>query len=132
MLSENTVALAQGANLGLISTMLPSGLIHNQPVWVDTDGDNILVNTEVDRRKAKNVEADSTATVTIVDADTPWHWTEVRGRVVRMDKGPDARAHIDKLAKVYMGVDDYPNPIESERVILVIEPDQVFEFPPAG
>jgi PPOX class probable F420-dependent enzyme len=119
-LTENALELARG------------GTMQVHPLWVSTDGENILVNTEVHRRKFKNIEADPTVTVTIMDSDNPWHWTEIRGKVVQTITGPEGRAHIDELAKAYMGVDVYPNPIQSERVKIVIEPEYVFDFPPSG
>lgn len=132
MLSDNALTLARGPNFGTIATRLPSGRLQVQPVWVDTDGENILVNTEIHRRKFKNVEADPIATVTIMSRDSHWHWSEIRGRVSRTIRGQEARDHIDHLARVYQGTDVYQNPIQSERVILVIEPETVFDRAPAG
>lgn len=132
MLTDNAIELAKGPNLGMISTKMPSGLIQTQPVWVDTDGENILVNTETGRQKVQNVEADPAATVTIMDPTNPWHWTEIRGRVTRIDGGAKARDHIDTLAKKYLGKDEYPNPIMTERIMLVIAPERVVDRPVAG
>ncbi|HEX9855749.1 MAG TPA: TIGR03618 family F420-dependent PPOX class oxidoreductase [Acidimicrobiia bacterium] len=131
MLNDKAVALATGPNLGMISTVMPNGHIQTQPVWVDSDGEHVLVNTEIHRQKMKNLKKHPMVTVTIMDHDNHWNWVEVRGKLVDTITGTEARSHIDKLAKKYMGVDDYPNPIQSERVILVIEPDRVFSFPPA-
>jgi len=52
----------------------------------------------------------------------------VRGKVIDTIGGDEARDHIDKLAKVYMGADDCPNPIISERVILKIATNRVYSF----
>jgi PPOX class probable F420-dependent enzyme len=131
-LSENAVDLARGANTAIIATKNPSGSMQVHPMWVSTDGEHILLNTEVHRRKFKNIEADPSVTVTIIDKDNPWRWSEIRGRVVEKITGPEGRGHIDDLAKKYMDVDVYPNPIRSERVKLVIEPDYVFDFPPSS
>jgi PPOX class probable F420-dependent enzyme len=122
MLNEKVHALATGPNLGTVSTVLPSGLIQSHPIWVDSDGEHILLNTEIHRRKYKNLLENPIATVTVLDRDNHWNWVEVRGQ--------EARDHIDALAKKYMGVDDYPNPIQSERIILKIAPEQTFSFPP--
>ena len=131
MLTENAAELARGANIGTVATRLPSGRIQVHPTWVDTDGEHILVNTEVHRQKYKNVEIDPTVTVTILNYSNPWHWSEIRGKVVRTERGQAARDHIDHLARVYLGTEDYPNPIQSERVILYIEPERVFDKTPA-
>lgn len=126
-LSRHTIELARGPNYGFVATILPSGAIQNHPIWVDTDGEHILLNTEIHRRKAKNVEADPRITVTIVHRDDPWNWSEVRGEVIRTVRGQDARDHIDAMASKYLGKDEYPNPIQTERVILEVAPRRVVE-----
>ncbi len=117
-------ALATGKNFGAITTVLPSGHPQTQIIWVDADDDHVMINTEVHRRKFKNVEANPLATLTIWDAETPYRYVEARGRVVETVTGDEARAHIDELARRYTG-EDYANPIQSERVIVKIEPEQV-------
>jgi PPOX class probable F420-dependent enzyme len=132
VLSDKAQGLIKGSNIGFVATVLPSGLIQNQPVWVDTDGEHVLVNTEVGRRKYKNLEDNDNITVTVIDSENPWSWVEVRGKSAGAIHGQEARDHIDELAKKYLGVDDYPNPIASPRVIIKVAPEQVFEFPPGG
>jgi len=131
MLNDIAHQLATGPNLGILSTVLPDGHLQTQPVWVDSDGEHLLVNSEVHRQKVKNLQANPMATVTVIDKDNHFVWAEVRGQLVESVTGQVARDHIDQLAKKYLGVDDYPNPIQSERVILKIEPHRVFTFPPA-
>jgi PPOX class probable F420-dependent enzyme len=81
-LHPDTVELARGANYGSITTMLPSGRLQTQVIWVHTDGERLVVNTEVHRQKFKNVEQDSRVTLTIRDEQDPYCYAEVRGRVV--------------------------------------------------
>ena len=61
--------------------------------------------------------------VTIIDAANPYHYAEVRGRVVGEVTGPAARDHIDMLSQKYIG-GPYGMPITSERVILQIAPER--------
>jgi len=61
-------------------------------------------------------------TVAVFDAANPYHYAEVRGRVVEEVRGDAARSHIDELSQKYMGT-PYGQPIGSERVILKIAPD---------
>ena len=86
-----------------------------------TDGEHVLVNTERHRQKAKNVERDPRATVLVWHRDDMWSWVEIRGEVVEVVAGQEARDHIDELSNKYLGR-DYANPIQSERVILKIAP----------
>lgn len=130
MLDDKTRGLASGPNFASLATILPDGTPQVHLMWVDTDGEHILINTETHRRKFRNLRANPAATVLIVDRDNPWNYAEVRGRVADTVTGPEARAHIDTLANKYLGVDEYPNPIVSERVIVKIAPVRVFTFPP--
>ncbi|MGD0742801.1 MAG: TIGR03618 family F420-dependent PPOX class oxidoreductase [Acidimicrobiales bacterium] len=123
MLDATAKALAKGKNFAAFTTMLPSGRPMTHVMWVDADDDHLLVNTEVHRTKFRNVELNPVATVTVMDASNPYHYAEVRGRVVECVRGPEARAHIDRLAEKYTGK-PYANRIESERVILKIAPER--------
>ena len=107
VIKEEIKTLAQGKNFATISTLLPSGQIQTHVVWVDADDDHIVINTEIELRKFKNVQADPRVTVTIWDKKNPYFFAEVRGRVVEVVTGPQARANIDTLAQKYLGA-DYP------------------------
>lgn len=131
MLDDKTVELAQGKNFAVISTLMASGHPQSQMMWVDSDGEHIIVNTEVHRAKFKNLERTPLVTVLIMEAGNPWSYAEVRGHVAEVVRGQEARDHIDALAKKYLDVDDYPNPIKSERVIVKVAPDRVVTFPPS-
>ena len=123
-LLPGTRRLAEGRNFAAIATLLPSGAIQNQVIWVHTDGDRLTVNTEVHRAKARNVERDNRITLLIIDETDPYHYAEVRGRVTEARTGPDARADIDTLAQKYFGTDYPAEGIKSERVILFITPER--------
>ncbi len=124
MLEPAIKELAQGRNFAALTVQLPSGSASTQIMWIDADDDHVIFNTEVDRNKYQAIRANPRVTVAIWDADNPYHYAEVRGRVTSTDDGPAARDHIDALAKKYMGVDSYPNPISSSRVIVRITPDR--------
>jgi PPOX class probable F420-dependent enzyme len=117
MLEERIIELARGRNLAAVTTLLPGGTPMTQPMWIDTDSEHVLLNTEVHRQKFRNVRRDPRVTVLIVDPDAPHLYVEVRGRVVESITGPEARAHIDRLSRKYTG-GDYSAAIHSERVIL--------------
>jgi PPOX class probable F420-dependent enzyme len=124
-LDDDTVRLAQGKNLATVVTLMPDGQPQALLTWVDTDGDHLLVNTEPQRQRAKNVRRDPRITVLIHSADDPWDWSEVRGRVVEMVDGTEAREHIDKLSRKYVGTDYRPPVGPQGRVILKIAADKV-------
>jgi len=121
--------LTERPTYAVLTTMLPDGLPHMSVVWIDYDAetDRVLVNTERDRRKEKNVRGDPRAGVLAVDPDTWFRWLAVSGEVDRVTT-EGAREHIDALARRYMGEDSYPRPVETERVILELRPDRVHSF----
>ncbi len=125
-LTDSARKLLAGKNLLYLTTVNPDGSPQITPVWVDTDGQNVLVNTAVGRVKQKNVTRDPRVALAL---NTPTDFYDValiRGRVVEQITGDAADKHIDKLAKKYLGKDTYPwrNPKE-KRVLLKIQPDRV-------
>jgi PPOX class probable F420-dependent enzyme len=124
-LDEDTVRLAQGKNLATVVTLMPDGQPQALLTWVDSDGEYLLVNTEPQRQRARNLRRDPRITVLIHSDSDPWDWSEVRGHVVDVVNGTEAREHIDKLSRKYVGT-DYRNPIGPQgRVILKIAADKV-------
>jgi len=117
--------LARAANFAALSVILRSGRPMTHIMWVDADDDHVLVNTEVHRAKFRAVQRDPRVTVTIWHQDNPYSYAEVRGRVVEVVRGPDARAHIDRLSQKYRGKDYDDSAITSERVILRVAPETV-------
>ena len=123
-LHPDTVELAREANYGSISTVLPDGKLQTQMIWVDTDGERLVVNTEIHRQKYKNIERDQRITLTIRDEQDPYRYAEVRGLVVETVRGQEARDHIDQLSQKYHGQDYNPDAIKTERVMLWIVPER--------
>jgi PPOX class probable F420-dependent enzyme len=123
-LPEKVRALAEAKSFPTVVTLLPDGTPQARITWIDTDGDYLLVNTERDRQRAKNVRRDPRVTVLLVDPANPYSQVEVRGHVAEIVEDASARAHIDKLAQKYTGA-DYANPIGSPRVILKVAADRI-------
>lgn len=123
MLHEKTRRLAADPNFAVLTTRMPDGTAQSHVMWVGADDDHLYLNTEIHRRKFRNVQADPRVTVTIIERHNPYSFVEVRGTVVETIGGPAARAHIDELSLRYGGK-PYGNPIRSERVILKVRPDR--------
>ncbi len=73
--------LATGKNLATVVTLMPDGQPQALPTWVDSDGEHVLINTEPQRQRGRNIERDPRITVLIQASDDPWDWAEVRGTV---------------------------------------------------
>lgn len=126
-LGDKGKKLLEGKNVVFIATINKDGSPHLTPVWVDTDGENVLINTATGRKKLRNLEKDSRVAVGVYDMTNPYDHLTIEGKVVKQTKGKAADDHIDKLSKKYTGKDKYqgrsPN---EERVMLVIKPLKVY------
>jgi PPOX class probable F420-dependent enzyme len=111
--------------LAHLGTLMPDGTPQVTPVWFDVDGDTIRVNSARGRVKDRNMRRNPAVAVSIVDPGNAYRYVGIRGRVVEItEEGADA--HIDRLAKKYLGQDRYPNRRPGEvRVIYRIAPEQV-------
>ncbi len=105
-----------------LATLMKDGTPQVTPVWFDYTDGMIRVNTARGRVKDRNLKVGSPVALSIADPDNPYRYVQIRGKVVKeTEQGADA--HIDSLAKKYMGVDSYPYRNAAEkRVIYIIEP----------
>src|SRR6476646_53588 len=69
VLNEKQAALFTDRNWGVIATIREDGSPQATPVWIDCDGENVLINSARGRTKVKNIERDPRATVTVLPAD---------------------------------------------------------------
>ena len=124
-LTEGAIKLIDGKNFAYLATLLPDGSPHVTPMWVDHEGDMVLMNTAIGRVKQRNITRDPRVSITIVDSNNPYDRTIIHGRVVnQIEQGADA--HIDKLAKKYTGANKYQKTSPNEkRIIIKIEPLQI-------
>ncbi len=118
--------LLTGTVVATFVTMLPNGAPHATPTWVDYDGEFVLVNTVEGRRKEKNVRANRTVAVCLVDPENTSRYLSVTGVVDEMTK-EGAVEHIHEMAQLYRGVDEYPylDDDPGDRVLLKIRPQIV-------
>jgi PPOX class probable F420-dependent enzyme len=127
-LNEKQAKLFTDRNWGVIATLREDGSPHATPVWIDYDGENVLVNSAYGRAKVANVERDPRATVTVLPAaDQQAGYVMVSGAADLVEEG--ALEHINSLARKYLGQDKYPYLGPGERrVIIRIRPERVDGF----
>src|SRR5215469_6163994 len=90
-----------------LATLMPDGSPQVTPVWFDRKDGVFRINTAKGRVKARNLKEGSPVAIAIMDPDNAYRYVQVRGTVSRVaEKGADA--HIDLLAKKYLGQDKYP------------------------
>jgi PPOX class probable F420-dependent enzyme len=115
-------------NFCVVSTLRADGSVHTAPVWVDLQEGLPTLNTAEGRAWPRNLERDPRVTLTVQSHENPYEYVTIRGRVAeRTHEGADA--HIDALAKKYLGQDSYPyrQPGE-ERVIVRVAPEFVHTY----
>jgi PPOX class probable F420-dependent enzyme len=123
-LADAVIRLATAPNLATVVTLMPDGRPQAQFTWIDTDGEYLLVNTEPQRQRCKNLRRDPRVTVLIGGYD-PEDWVEVRGHLAGTVGGQEARDHADRVAQKYLGR-NHTDPIGPHgRVILQIGADRV-------
>ncbi|MCW2713207.1 MAG: pyridoxamine 5-phosphate oxidase-related FMN-binding [Frankiales bacterium] len=117
-------ALLDKPNHAVVSTFNEDGSIHSTVVWVDVQDGRLAVNSAVGRTWPSNLERDPRVTVMVYDENNPYDYVEVRGTARGSTEGADA--HIDRLAKRYLGVDSYPfRTPDEQRISYVVEPTRV-------
>jgi PPOX class probable F420-dependent enzyme len=116
---------------GILSTMMPDGQPQSSLVWVDYDGNHLLINTTLERQKCRNLRANPRVALLVIDPNDGSRWIEVRGTVVSTQRA-GAQAHADQLTQRYTGTlhfygDVYPCEQQQKetRVIVRIEPRKV-------
>lgn len=118
LLNDQTKAFAS------VATVLKDGSPQVTPVWFDTAGDLIRINTASGRVKARTIQEGRKIALSIMDPANPYRYMQIRGTVTKVTKD-GADAHIDRLAHKYMGT-DYPfrQPGE-DRILIEIAPESV-------
>jgi PPOX class probable F420-dependent enzyme len=125
VLSEKARALITRPVLASLATLNPDGSPQITPLWVDLDGDDVVFNTAQGRKKARNLERDARVAVTVIDPDDQYNVVAFQGTVSDVATA-GADAHIDALAKKYLGVDTYPMRREGEvRIRVTVRTDHI-------
>jgi PPOX class probable F420-dependent enzyme len=118
-LSQEIKTLFSGANFAHLATLMRDGTPQVDPVWVELEGDRVLVCSGTGSLKSKNTKRDARVGLSIVAMDDPYREAQLRGRVVEQRADSDF-AVIDRFSRKYTSK---PFPFRdrpAERVVLVI------------
>lgn len=120
--------LIEEPNFAFVATLRTDGTPLVNPIWIDHDGDTILVNSARGRAWPANLERDGRVSLTVPNRENQYEYVAIRGHLAGVT-AEGADEHIDSLAKKYLGQDTYPfrQPGE-ERIVIRIEPDEVKLF----
>ncbi|HEX6934170.1 MAG TPA: PPOX class F420-dependent oxidoreductase [Streptosporangiaceae bacterium] len=121
--SDATLRLLDGRNYAVLATVNADGSPHTSAMWVGRDGGDLLFSTVEGRVKHKNMLRDPRVSVTVLDAEDPENYVELRGRVTMT---PDVGRAVDtRLSWKYNGRDPDPDKPGAVRVVVRMAVDKV-------
>lgn len=103
-----------------LATTMPDGSPQVTPIWFNTDGEHLLINTNEGRVKDRNMKARPKVAMVIQDPSTPYRYLQIRGEVAEYTR-EGADEHINQLSLKY---DDKPWTYREgqKRIIYKIKP----------
>ena len=119
-LSDDIKALVRGANFAHLATLMPDGSPQAASVWVDLEGDRIIVGTSEGSLKAKNTKRDARVALSLVAYDNPYVEAQLRGRVAERWTDADFKI-MDRISRKYIRKEFPMRDNPDQRVVLVIE-----------
>ena len=130
-LTKDQITVLHGTHLAYLATVNLDGSPQVTPVWVDTDGEAVIMNTAIGRIKERNLRRDPRVMIAVNDpADPNATQVLIKGRAELIEEG--AKAVIDGLAKKYVGVDEYQWLTPGERRVTIrVLPESTERIPAA-
>lgn len=123
---EDVRAMLKDKNFWHLATVGPRGAPQSTPIWADTDGTHVIVNSALGRAKVRNMRADGRVALSSFDFSNPYGFVEIQGRVVDVIEGQPAEDGIDDLSEKYLGERPYPyRKPDEQRIIFKVEPTSI-------
>lgn len=123
-LNDKQQEFLENPYVGVVTTLRPDGSPHSTVVWVDQEDGNVSFNTAYGRAKPANLEKDPRVSLVVLDPSDTYRWVAVDGKASLTTDGADGQ--IDKLAKKYLGKDEYPfRQADEQRVTVKIDADRI-------
>jgi PPOX class probable F420-dependent enzyme len=127
-LTPKAKELIDGKNFGSVATLMYDGSPQVAPLWVDREGDTIILNTTRSRQRTENLRRDRRIAITIFDHDDPYSNVSIRGRSIEITE-EGAEEHIDKMSVKYLG---RPYPFQDRtpkdpRILIRVEAEYIHE-----
>lgn len=111
-------------NVAVVAALRENGTPHQTVVWVDWDGEHVLLNLNNFRAKLEHIERDPRVSLLVVDRNDPFRWLAIEGKVAEITP-EGAYEHIVRQAGVYLGKEEYPLKQGEQRVLVRIAPERV-------
>ena len=117
--------LLEQPNFVAVATNTTDGSPDVKVVWADVEDDHVVLNSAEGRKWPERLRRDRRVTVTVINHENPYEYAMIKGRLAD-DTHDGADENIDRLAKKYLGKDEYPwlQPGE-QRIKFLVEPERV-------
>ncbi len=123
-LSKQARRLLDGKNFACVATLMPDGSPQVAPVWVEREGDVVVINATTTRQRYRNLKWDPRVALRVFDLADPYLEVLIRGKVIQITRD-GAEEHIDKLSMKYHGRKYDYHREDQPRVIIRIQPEHV-------
>lgn len=123
-MKEEYRSILQGRRNAYLATLMPDGSPHVTPVWIDVDGEDVVVNTSEGTVKLANVRRDPRVAINIESEDDRYRVLSLRGRVTAIESSEEVDEHIDALSMRHDGI-PWTQEDEEARVRIRIRPEKV-------
>jgi len=124
-LTDEQAALFLADNYAVVATLRADGSPHETATWIDWDGEHVLFNITVTRKKYRELQRDPRASAFVFDGTYWYRWVSVSGTTETALEG--AEEHIHKLSRKYRGR-DYDLKPDEQRVIVRLTPERVSAY----
>lgn len=104
---------------GSLGTIRPNGAVQVNPMWFAFDGEHVRFTHRSDRQKFRNLQANPSMALSVIDPENPFRYLEVAGRLVDVIEDPTGAFYVE-LQQRYGNPSATPPPDADRRVILVM------------
>lgn len=120
-LTETQARFLQEPNYAVVAALRADGSPHQTVVWIDWDGEHVLLNLNQERSKLQYLRENPRLSVLTIHREDPYRWLAVDG-VVDEITTEGAYEHIVHQAGVYRGREEYALKPGEERVLVKVRP----------
>ena len=99
--------LIEAPNFCYISTLNPDGSPHAALVWIDLDGDHLILNSADGRIWPRNLRADQRCRLLIANRKDQYELVSIKARLAE-ETTEGADDQIEKMARKYLDDETYP------------------------
>lgn len=108
-------------NYAVVAVLRRDGSPHQTVIWIDWDGEHVLLNLNQERAKLAYLRQDPRLSVLTIHRQDPYQWLGIDGEVAEITTD-GAYEHIVRQAGVYRGREEYPLKPGEERVLVKVRP----------